>query len=77
MSHDMRSDDFGPLEYPVVATMQLSGTHVRVGFTTDRNPAEQAVWIDSDEQGEPIYISPSEARVLITVLELAIERTKE
>lgn len=73
----MTSDDFNPAEHQTVATMRLSGTDVRVGAAQRPNPAENSVWLDSDEQVEAVWMSASEARLLVAALTLAIEMAEE
>jgi hypothetical protein len=60
-----------------IAKMRLSGTDVQVGYLTEDNPRNNSVWFHTDEQAEPVYISPTEARLLISVLQTAIEEAEE
>lgn len=73
----MQSDDFKPTEHPTLATMQLSGSTIRIGTSPRPNPKENSIWIDSDENAEPIYISPTEAKLFIASLSAAIELAEE
>ena len=54
------------LDHKVIATMHLSGTTFHVGQYF--HPQGDSLFIKTDEQYEPIYISTTEAKLLIAAL---------
>jgi hypothetical protein len=60
-----------------IATLHLSGTEVGIGFVSDADPRQNSVMFWTDEQGEAIYINPTEARLLIAALACAVEEAEE
>ena len=53
-------------DHKIKATLDLSGTTVKVGAYSHHQG--DSLFIDTDEQGEPIYFSVAEADLLIAAL---------
>lgn len=56
-----------PLTHTLVAHMELSGTDIAVGLH------DGSIYIQHDEAYEPIYMSKSEAKILIAALQCAVK----
>lgn len=60
-----------------IADMNLSGTRIRVGTYDSERSSKPSVWIQTDENPEPIYMKTSEAGVLISALMAATDLIEE
>lgn len=58
------------LEGQVLATLKLSGTIIKVAI--DDQADDPTIWIWTDECAEPVWMSPTEAKLLIASLQLAV-----
>lgn len=66
-------EDIRKLEHQVVATLKLSGTVIKVAV--DDSAEEPTIWIWTDEMAEVVYMSPCEAKLLISSLQLAVHES--
>lgn len=66
-------DDIKTLEHQVVATVKLSGTVIKVAV--DDKAEEPTIWIWTDDMSEVAYMSPCEAKLLISSLQLAVHES--
>lgn len=60
-------------EYHISGVLNLSGTSTVVGSMQEKNPRDDSVFLQTDENPEPIFMSPMEARMLIATLQTAID----
>lgn len=60
------------IEYPALSTMNLSGEEVKVG-TADSAQDPYCIWFKTTENAEEVFMSTTEARLLIAALNHAIE----
>lgn len=75
--HKHQKDTIQNKEHTLAAAMQLSGTCVLVGSLQEENPNSDAVFLQTDENLEPMYLNKAEARLLIAALETAIHELEE
>jgi hypothetical protein len=59
-------------EYHISGILNLSGTSTVVGSMQEKNPRDDSVFLQTDENPEPIFMSPMEARMLIANLQSAV-----
>lgn len=67
------SEDIKKLEHQAVATLKLSGTAWKIAV--DDTNIEPTIWVWNDDMGEVSYMSPCEARLMISALELAVHES--
>lgn len=56
-----------------IAKLTLSGTDIRVGTYDSSRSTEPSVYIQTEDDPEPVYIKVAEARVLRAALGAAID----
>lgn len=57
---------------PDLGILNLSGTTTLVGSMQAKNPQEDSIFLQTDENPEPVFMSPMEARMLIATLQSAV-----
>jgi len=60
-----------------IATLHISGTEVEIGFVTHDDPSQNSVMFWTDEQADAVYMSVTEARLIISALSCAIKEAEE
>jgi hypothetical protein len=65
------SDDIKKLN--TIATLLLSGSTIKIG--AEQHPTGDSVWIQTEDDNEPVYMTVQEARLLSTAIDTAISET--
>ncbi len=60
-----------------IATLHISGAEVEIGFVTHDDPSQNSVMFWTDEQADAVYMSATEARLLIAALSCAVKEAEE
>lgn len=57
-----------------IALLMLSGTEVKVGVS--HHKTGDSIWIQTDENPEPVYMRVAEAKLFIAALEAAVAESQ-
>ena len=60
-------------DHSAVARTTVSGTDIDIGTYDSRSSSAPSVWVQTEDNPEPIYMKTAEAKLLIAALTAAVD----